>query len=138
MKNLKKSIALFLAFAIVLTLSPIKSSAKWRDQSSNLPGFASDKDKQQAVIIGVAGGVVVVGALTYYFIHKHKMQKAVTQTGKFNTLNLLLTHQNTLLEKIETSGQALPIDLILAPINNTNNLALGKTNGVQLVFRIRF
>ena len=137
MKNFKKSIALFLAFAMVLTLSPIKSSAKWRDMDSNLPGYSNGPSTGQIILI-VGVGAVAVGALTYFLISKHKKQKAVTQTGKFNTLNLSLTPQNTILEKIETSGQTLPIDLILAPINNTNNLAFGKTNGLQVGIRIRF
>ena len=136
MKNLKKSIALFLAFAIVFTLIPTKSSAKWRDMDSNLPG--SDGPTTGQIVLVAGAGVVALGALTYFLISKHKKQKAVAQIGKFNTLNLSLTPQNTILEKIETSGQTLPIDLILAPMNNNNNLAFGKSNGLQVGFRIRF
>jgi len=168
MKTFQKSFALFLAFAIMLTISPIKSNAKWRDQSSNLPGFATDEDKQLVVILGVAAGVVVVGTLTYYFIHKHKMQKAITQTGEyinnlkasawekelnkpgekkgsitsttelFNTSNISLNPESSLLQKIETSSRSLPVDLIFAPVSSSHNLALGNTNGVQIGLRIRF
>lgn len=153
MKNLKKSIALFLAFAMVLTLCPIKSNAKWRDQSRNLPGFATDKEKRQATIIAISGGVIIVGAVAYYFIRKHKIQKTNSQTGSYlnnnmpfsyrkdspsNISNLSFNTESSFLQKVETTSRSMPIDLIIAPVNSVHNLALGNTNGIQLGLRIRF
>ena len=135
MKNLQKSIALFLAFAIVLTLSPIESSAKWRDNSSNLPGLASDGQVTTALV--VLGAVVVGGIVLLVVKHKSKTKSTVS-TSQYMNSTLSFNPKSSLLQKFEMTGRSLPINLILAPVSSSHDMALGKTNGVQVGLRIRF
>lgn len=164
MKNLKKSIAIFLAFAIALTLNPLKSSAKWRDMSSNLPGYSDGPSTGELIII-IGGGAVIVGGLIYLIVKKKKQQPTSfinpTKSANFhcsmnqstsniggvtngdndtamNQVSPLFVRKPSLMQKLEYTAAKVPVNLIVAPINTGNNLALGNTNGVQVGLRIRF
>jgi hypothetical protein len=104
----------------------------------------------------VVGGVVVAGALVFFLLKHHKKLKTSSSTGLYNnnlpafskinsfktgqirTVNLSLSDESSLMQKIETAGQIFPVDLIVAPISNVNNLALGNTKGIQVGFRVKF
>jgi len=166
MKEFNKSISIFLILAIALTFSPVKSNAKFKDRSGELPGMGGGGNT--LIIIGGAGLAV---ALVYAVIKHSKKSKTTSSVGEnfinlqnsisesvlkisnqgidslrvitnkstlFNTSNLSLVPKSSLLQRIESTSHNMPVDLIFAPVNNLNNLASGTTNGVQVGLRIRF
>lgn len=156
MKAFNKSISLFLVISLLLTINPLKSSAKWHDESGNLPGTVSD-----GTILALAGVAVVgIGVLTYVLIKKHKNNKTANSTieylnqkraSKYEDLlhnlgrenlssktSLSINTESTLMENIEHTAKTMPVDVIVTPLNSYNNLCLGATSGVRIGIRVRF
>ena len=165
MKKLNKTIALFLIFAMALTINPLKSNASWGHESTNLPGTVSD-----GTIYALAGVAVVgLGVLAYVLIKKSKQNKAIGTMEYHKTMetlqwenqikkmlesreNVVTTSEssetcapsassflpeNTLMQQVENAQRTIPVDLVVAPLSHTN-FTMGKMNGVQLGVRIRF
>jgi len=160
MKKLNKTIALFLIFAFALTINPLQSNAKYKDQSGNLPGTVSD-----GTIYALAGVAVVgIGALDYVLIKKKKSGKSASSSvnymnniqidsaGKtFITLgsedenisttpktNLFFNKETSLMQKMETASRTIPVDIMVAPLATNNNFAFENTSGIQVGIRVRF
>jgi hypothetical protein len=166
MKKFNKTIAVFLAFAMVLTLNPLNVNAKYKDKSGDLPGMTSDG----TIIALAAVAAVGVGVLVYMLVKKSGQDKATGAMETYKTmeiiswenriLNLAKEHQsavstpqsnktanlpafsmmpqNTLAQQMENAKNTIPVDLVVAPLSNQTHFALGKTNGVQVGVRIRF
>ncbi len=162
MKKLNKTIAVFLIFAMALTFNPLKSHAKYKDQSGNLPGTVSD-----GTIYALAGVAVVgVGVLVYVLINKNKQKKTAatiieyrnnkqqvlwenqmsnvatgdkTTSDLFTSKTTLLTiPESTFMQQVENAAKTMPIDLVVSPMNKGCNFATNQSNGVQIGVRIRF
>lgn len=164
MKTFNKSIVVGLIFAMLFSFCPIHSSAKWDDQSDNLPGTVSDG----TIIALGAVAAVGVGVLVYVLIKKSKQKKAMSSNYRMNTpaiswsdqLNgrtntgssvlttqnnvtsasssLLATPKNDFMQQVENANKTIPVNVIISPLNTGYNFAMGNTNGVQVGVRIRF
>lgn len=162
MKNLNKTIALFLVFAMALTFCPFQSSAKYKDQSGDLPGTVSD-----GTIYALAGVAAVgIGVLVYVLIKKNKQKNTsatiieyrknnqsvmwenqlnVASTGdktnlvfSSNQASAITIPGNTFMQQLENAAKTMPVDLLVSPINTGNNYSANNVNGVQVGVRIRF
>ena len=163
MKNFNKTLALFLALVMVFTLNPIKSNAKWKDGSGDLPGMTDDNT---IVALG-AVAAVGIGVLVYVLIKKKKRAQAVSTMEYRNNMKAVLWEnqtyakvvgeentalgmqsnetssfsilpQNTLTQQIENARNTIPVDLVVTPLNNNPNFAMNHSNGIQVGVRIRF
>ena len=156
MKVLNKSIAMVLVFAMLFALCPVQSSAKWDDQSGNLPGMADDG----TIIALGAAAAVGIGVLVYVLIKKNKQKKAMSYNFKNNmpalswenqfnnpgntlqsaqqtTSSVFAAPKTSMTQQIENAKNTIPVDLVIKPLSS-NNFALNQTNGVQVGVRIRF
>ena len=164
MKNVYKTLALFLAFAVILTCNPLESYAKWKDQSGDLPGMAD----QGTITALAAVAAVGVGVLVYMLVKNNKQKKAMSNTygtnipllswekqlnGNANTYgnilntkkdetqpstSLFMASGSTFMQQVENANKTIPLNVMISPLNTGNNFALKNTNGVQVGVRIRF
>jgi len=164
MKNVYKTLALFLSFAIMLTFNPLRSNAKWKDQSGDLPGMADEGTITALAAVAAVG----VGVLVYVLVKNNKRKKAMSHTygttipllslekqlnGHENTNNTTLTEQrsenqpsnslfmangSTFMQQVENANKTIPINVIISPMSKGNSFAMKNTNGVQVGVRIRF
>jgi len=156
MKKNLKTIALLLVFSLLLTSTPIPLQAKWRDMSSNLPGYSNGPDPALALVVG---GIVVAGGI-YAIIkvrqHKKKIDaiNKAAQSSVFNPtgssfsdfssqffpekLNLSLCPETDIITDIQNTAQKLPIDVFFAPVSFSEKFDLTKTNGMQIGITIKF
>jgi hypothetical protein len=163
MKKFNRTIAFSMAVVILLTFHPFESSAEWRDMDRNLPGY-SEGPSNGVVIAAVGLGVLAVGGIIYVLVKKNKSKKTsfvnpdngvniyssvykITNNKSMENIgfNTAVTapaspsfeRQTSLMEKLEYAATAVPVDLIVKPINSGNNMAFN-TNGVQVGIRVRF
>lgn len=160
MKKHNKTIALFLVLAIVLTLNPLQSNAKYKDQSGNLPGMVSDREMITIAAVGAVG----LGVLVYVLTKKKNSNKSASSsvnymnniqadlTGKASInlgsedenipttskTNLFFNKETSLMQKMETASRTIPVDIMVAPLATTNNFAFDNTSGIQVGIRVRF
>ena len=162
MKKINKTIALFLVFGMFLTINPLQSSAKWKDNSDELPGTVSD-----GTIYTLAGvAVVLIGVAVYVRIIRNKQKKTSATIIEYrnNKQSVLWENQinvasagekteeafsstqtsvitipgNTFMQQVENAAKTMPIDLVVLPISTGNNFATNNIKGVQVGVRIRF
>lgn len=164
MKTFKKSIAMAVIFALLFSLCPMQSTAKWDDQSDELPGMVDDG----TIIALGAVAAVGIGVLVYVLIKKSKQKKAISSDYKINmpaiswdnqlntiantagsviatqsnetrsSSSLLATPKNTFMQQVENANKTIPVNVMISPLNTGNNFAMKNTNGVQVGVRIRF
>ena len=156
MKN-NRFLSIFLALVFLFSITTKQTQAKWDDKSDELPGMASNGE----IIALAAVAAVGVGVLVYVLVKKNKNKVETTSVNYLNNTqvnswgseaykltsplenkttssNLLINSNSSLLQKMETAGQTIPVDMVISPIGNSSNLALGNTNGIQVGIRIRF
>lgn len=164
MKNIYKTLVLFLALAVILTFNPLVSYAKWKDQSGDLPGMADDGTITALSAVAVVG----VGVLVYVLIKKNKQKKAMSYNFKNNipaiswgnhlnvnsissrtalanqkaenqSINsLFMASGSTFMKQVENANKTIPINIMISPLSAGNSFAMKNTNGVKVGVRIRF
>lgn len=162
MKKDIKPTALILAFSILSTIFPIQSHAKWRDMSSNLPGYSSGPDPALALVVG---GVVVAGGI-YAIIKIKQHKKKIDEINRKAQSSLLhqtsastgpsfvqsissgdalsdntefsVSTKTDMVTEIRNAAQKLPVDFFVAPVSFSEKFDLTKTNGIQIGITIKF